>query len=91
MAEQQANQPSHFTARPDQPLIAIIRRQDGEEFVDYFTSETAADAALGEMDEERIQRILNLAGTWSDLDWETALEELDRIRHESKPSPPLSF
>jgi len=32
-----------------------------------------------------------LAGKWSDLDWETALEELARIRHESKSSPPLSL
>lgn len=91
MAEQQINPPSHLTARPDQPLIAIIRRQDGEEFVDYFTSEAAADAALEKADKERTQRILNLFGAWSDLDWDTAVEELDRIRHESKPSPPLSL
>lgn len=91
MAEQQINQPSHLTARPDQPLIAIIRRQDGEEFVDYFTSEAAADAALEKADKERIQRVLNLAGKWSDLDWDAMEKELYRIRHESKPTPPLSF
>lgn len=91
IAEQQINQPSCLTARPARPLIAIIRWQDGEEFVDYFISEEAADAALERMDEERTQRILSLFGVWSDLDWDTAVEELDRIRHESKPSPPLSF
>jgi len=91
MAEQQINQPSHLTARPDQPLIAIIRRQDGEEFIDYFITEAAADAALEKADKERIQRILNLAGKWSDLDWDTMEKELYRIRHESEPSPPLSF
>jgi len=91
MAEQQINQPSHLTARRDQALIGIIRRQDGEEFVDYFTSEAAADAVLEKAGKDRVQRILNLAGKWSDLDWETALKELDRIRHESEPSPPLSL
>lgn len=91
MAEQQINQPSHLTARPDQPLIAIIRRHDGEEFVDYFTSEEAADGALGRIDEERTQRILSLFGVWSDLDWDTMEKELYRIRHESKLSPPLSL
>jgi hypothetical protein len=91
MERQQINQPSHLTACPDQPLIVRIRWQDGEEFIDYFTSEAAADAALEKTDEERIQRMLSLAGSWSDLDWETALEELDHIRHESKPSPLLSF
>jgi len=88
MAEQQIDQTSHFTARQDQALIGIIRRQDGKEFIDYFTAEEDADTAL---DKNRLQKILSLFGAWSDLDWETALEELDRIRHESKPSSPLSL
>jgi hypothetical protein len=30
-----------------------------------------------------------LAGAWADLDWEEAHDELDRIRHESDPTPPI--
>jgi hypothetical protein len=33
---------------------------------------------------------LALAGAWADLDWEEAEAELDRIRHESQPTPPIT-
>jgi len=36
-----------------------------------------------------IEETLALAGSWSDLDWDKMEEELDRIRHESKPTPPF--
>ena len=45
----------------------------------------AADAVA-----DSVQAALDLAGAWSDLDWERALEELDRIRHERKPTPPIT-
>jgi len=38
-----------------------------------------------------IQKVLNLAGSWSDLDWDEVEQELYRIRHESKPTPPISI
>lgn len=28
-------------------------------------------------------------GSWSDLDWEETVAALDRIRHESGPTPPI--
>lgn len=34
---------------------------------------------------------LALAGAWSDLNFEEMLNSLDHIRHESKPTPPLSL
>jgi hypothetical protein len=37
------------------------------------------------------QRVLKLAGVWSDLDWDEAEKDLNRIRHESKPAPPLTL
>jgi uncharacterized protein (DUF433 family) len=36
----------------------------------------------------RVERALSLAGAWSDLDFDEMLDALDRIRHESKPTPP---
>ncbi len=70
-----------LTARVDQPLIVL---PVGDE-VRYFTSEDDADAyvAKGHPAAEPI----NLAGVWSDLDWAEAA--LDRIRHDSGPTPPI--
>ena len=90
MAEPAPKQHRGWIARADDPLIAIPFVEDGEEMVRYFTSEEDADRALDR--EESIQRALSLAGAWQDLDDEDGpdpLDELDRIRHESKPSPPL--
>jgi hypothetical protein len=30
-----------------------------------------------------------LAGVWNDLDWAESVAELERIRHESRPTPPI--
>jgi hypothetical protein len=46
----------------------------------------SADSDLDEPGEAR-----PLAGAWADLDWEEALDELDRIRHESDPTPPIDL
>jgi hypothetical protein len=35
--------------------------------------------------------VIALAGVWSDLSWEDIAATLDRIRHEGKPTPPLSL
>jgi hypothetical protein len=45
-------------------------------------------------DQTNIQRALDLAGAWADLDDEDGpdmLDELDRMRHASKPTPPLKL
>jgi hypothetical protein len=93
MAEPAPGQQQGWTARADQPLIAVPSVVDGVEIVHYFTSEEDADRAL-DRDEASIQRALSLIGAWKHLDDEEGpdpLDELDRIRHESKPSPPLDL
>lgn len=40
---------------------------------------------------QAIEETLALAGSWSDLNWEEMQHELDRIRHESNPTPPLTL
>ena len=75
-------------ARLDQPLIGIIVQQEGQEVVRYFADEAAADAALPE---DAVQDALSLAGAWSDLDWDEMVEALDRIRHESRPTPAIDL
>jgi hypothetical protein len=34
---------------------------------------------------------LAVIGAWSDLDWEEFSSELDRIRHASRPTPPIDL
>ena len=69
------------------PLIGIFVDEDGREAVRYFSSEEAADQAIPS---GATEEALALAGAWRDLDWDTLARELDRIRHESPPSPPIS-
>jgi hypothetical protein len=66
------------------PLIGIIVEENGREVVRYFIEEEAADAAVSQ---SATQKALAVIGAWSDLDWEETVAALDRIRHESKPTP----
>ena len=78
---------------PNEPLIGIPTLVGNEVIVRYFTSEEELDRALAE-DPGSIERALSLAGAWAHLDDEDGpdmLDELDRMRHESKPTPPLEL
>jgi len=57
--------------------------------VRYFKSEEDLDAAISQ---DTIQRGLDLAGAWGDLDIseDEMLQALDEIRHGSEPTPPLT-
>lgn len=78
-----------FLVRPDQPLIGVIVEEGNGQMVRYFTDDSEADAAATPAS---VQGALSLAGAWKDLgEWEEALEELDRIRHESRPTPPIDL
>jgi hypothetical protein len=81
-----------FDLASDQPLIGIPLEENGRQVVRYFTDEEEADRALAE---ERPQDGRHLFGAWTvidpDLDWEEFADELDRIRHESKPTPPIDL
>jgi hypothetical protein len=68
------------------PLIGIIVEEKGKEVVRYFTDEKDADAAVSR---GATQDALSVIGAWSDLDFDETLNALDRIRHESTPTPPI--
>jgi hypothetical protein len=75
------------------PLIGIPTMEGSEEVVHYFNSFEEADKFLAG-DPEAIPQALALAGAWADLDEEDGpdmLDELDRMRHASPPSPPLEI
>ena len=79
-----------LTARGHQPLIGIPFGDGPDETVRYFTSEEEADRAVAR-DESGIERALSAIGAWSDLDFDDMLDALDRIRHQSKPTPPIDL
>lgn len=86
MAAHEAARTAGFTAHADQPLIAVPDEVDGRQVVRYFTSEEDADAATNG---QTLQKALDAIGAWSDLDLNEMLDELDRIRHGSTPTPPI--
>ncbi len=77
-----------FTLFQNQPLIGIPFEENGKQVVRYFSEEKQADEAVSA---DTTQEALDLAGAWSDLDWQEMVKELDRIRHESKPTPPIEL
>jgi len=80
-------QPTSLLVESDQPLIGVLLEENGHEVTRYFADEAAADAAISD---SAIQAALGAIGAWSDLDWEEIETALDRIRHESRPTPPIT-
>jgi hypothetical protein len=76
-----------LAAKAGQPLIGLVLEEDGRQIVRYFAGEAAADAVA----EQAPERALAAIGSWRDLDWNETVEELDRIRHESEPTPPIEL
>ena len=81
------NQPLSFVVRSDQPLIGIILENEGHEFVEYTADDNADPAAHSRV----LQDAIDVIGAWSDLDWDVMERALDRIRHQSIPTPPIEF
>ncbi len=78
MSERSLDPRRSLTADHDQPLIGVVAQEDGRSVVRYFTDDQSAEATSVSVS---IKRALTLLGAWSDLDWEAAEAELDRIRH----------
>jgi len=76
-----------MTTRPEQPLTGILVEEDGQRVVRYSTDDPAA--LPGPAAQARLQAALGVIGAWSDLDWDEFSRDLDRIRHESPPTPPI--
>jgi|SRR5215467_1735986 len=88
MAERKRRPLPSLLVQDNQPLIGIPFEEKGQEGVCYFTDEKAADAAVPH---STTQAALSVIGAWSDMDWEEMVEALDRMRHESKPTPPIEL
>ncbi len=88
MHELQSAEGGGFQVGRDKPLIGIPVRTKGREMIHYFTDDQEAEDAAPPAS---VQRALGLLGAWRDIDSEDALDELDRIRHESRPTPPIAL
>ena len=89
--------PIDISHLPDLKRLAQEAKKTGKP---YLLRENSHDIALlTPVDTERkqqtnrqaIEETLALAGSWKDLDFDDMIEQLDRIRHESKPTPPLEL
>jgi hypothetical protein len=88
MAERKRQPVPGLLVQDNQPLIGIPFEEQGQEVVRYFAGEEEADRAVAD---QEVQDALSLAGAWSHLDWDDMVDALDRIRHESKPTPPIEL
>ncbi|HLJ34679.1 MAG TPA: hypothetical protein VKU38_13545 [Ktedonobacteraceae bacterium] len=88
MTEQDRQHSRQFIIQDDTPLIGIPFSDGNREVTRYFIGDAEADAAMAG---QSIQKVLNLAGSWSDLDWDEMQEGLDHIRHQSLPTPPFEL
>jgi hypothetical protein len=88
-AERYPTHHPHITVRRSQPLIGVlVAGERDEDVVTYFTDEDEADRTVTDA---AVQAALALAGAWSDVPWNEIEAGLDRIRHESEPTPPLEL
>jgi hypothetical protein len=83
MSERLSPQVPRLKVEAHEALVAVPMTENGQDITVYFVDEEAADTALP----EQVQEALNLAGAWSDLDWQETEQALERIRHESTPTP----
>jgi hypothetical protein len=73
---------NELIVRPGQAVIMIVDKDDPE-ITRYMLEEDY------EPEPEDDEELMSLFGAWSDLDWEETERALDRIRHESVPTPPI--
>jgi hypothetical protein len=85
--KQRPGRVASLAVRPDLPLIGVVLIENGQEVVRYFANEADADSVIAS---HATTDIRSLAGAWADLEWEEAIDALDRIRHDSEPTPPIT-
>ena len=89
--------PIDISHLPDLKRLAQEAKKTGRP---YLLRDNSHDVALltpvsterkQQTNRQAIEETLALAGSWKDLDFDDMIEQLDRIRHDSKPTPPLTL
>jgi len=65
-----------LTLKRDNKIVAVL---------------TPVETEKKQQNKKALEETLALAGAWKDLDFDDMLQQLDKIRHESKPTPPLAL
>lgn len=86
MSKQSLRHEPGLSVPGDQPLIGVMLEEHGQEVVHYFIEEAFEEMPVSD---QSIEAALSLAGAWRDLEWDEAVVELDRIRHQTQPTPPI--
>ena len=86
MAAERLPHPSIATDS-SRPLIGVFVDDDSD-VVQYVAEDPSAPA---DSPSAGAQEALAVVGAWSDLDWDELADSLDRIRHESRPTPPVDL
>jgi hypothetical protein len=80
--------PASLSVDGDRPLVGVPGRENGREVVRYFVDDPEGRAALPA---DVLRRARAAIGSWSGMDWEETRAALDRLRHESEPTPPIDL
>ena len=83
MAQQRFKPVPYLVVEEGTSLVAIPIDVDGRKLVCYVPEQDAVDDS--ELPES-VRDALNLAGSWSDLDWAEVQAALERIRQDGKPT-----
>ncbi len=78
------NADAGMVASSDQPVVALLDADGG--VVGYFAGELAANPPLSST-----RAALAVLGAWAEMDWNGLAADLSRIRHESRPTPPVDL
>ncbi len=80
--------PRQLVVERGEAVVAVPFIENGREMVRYSVVTPPEPASTDEIPES-VRVALSLAGAWSDIDWDEAVDALHRIRHESVPTPPI--
>lgn len=80
------SQPS-IKASSNQPLVGLFVGDDGDA-VRYFVDDAQVPSPSPS---PGAQEALSVIGAWSDMNWDELAYSLDRIRHDSPPTPPIDL
>jgi hypothetical protein len=84
-------QPQHaqsFLVERDLPLIGVVVEYGDREVIAYSTDEESEETVVSRAS---VDEALRLLGAWKDIDTDDALDQLDRIRRASQPTPPIDL
>lgn len=77
---------TELIVRKGQALRTVPDVENGEPILRVFVT----DERTTEERAEVLQKALDAFGAWSDLDADEVLDNLDRLRHESEPTPSIA-